>query len=73
MNATERTERLLGTIRKNNREEIRVTRGEFKRRNVVSVRVWFQDSESGEMWPGRDAAILEVGTFSTFTGCLRLL
>ena len=51
---TERNDRLLATIRKNGREEIRVTRGDFKGFDVVGVRVWFQDRDTGEMRPGKD-------------------
>jgi hypothetical protein len=48
------TGRVLATIRKNNREEIRVPRGEYKGHDVVGVRVWFLDRVSDEMRPGRD-------------------
>jgi hypothetical protein len=51
---TERNDRLLATVRKNAREEIRVTRGDFKGHDIVGLRVWFQDRESGEMRPGKD-------------------
>jgi len=51
---TERNDRLLATVRKNAREEIRISRGEYKGHDVVGVRVWFEDRESGEMRPGRD-------------------
>ena len=51
---TERNERLLATVRKNAREEIRVTRGAFKGFDVIGVRVWFQDRDTGEMRPGKD-------------------
>jgi hypothetical protein len=56
MHATERerTERLLATIRKNAKDEIRVTRGVYKGLDVIGVRVWFRDRESLEMRPGRD-------------------
>ncbi len=51
---SERNERLLATIRKNAREEIHITRGEYKGHDVVGVRVWFQDRDTGEMRPGKD-------------------
>src|ERR1700729_1661366 len=51
---TERNERLLATVRKNAREEIRVTRGDFKGHDIVGLRVWFEDRASGEMRPGKD-------------------
>ena len=36
---TERNERLLATVRKNAREEIRVSRGDFKGHDIVGLRV----------------------------------
>jgi Transcriptional Coactivator p15 (PC4) len=51
---TERNVRLLATVRKNAREEIRITRGDFKGFDIVGLRVWFEDRESGEMRPGKD-------------------
>jgi hypothetical protein len=51
---SERNDRQLATVRKNAREEIRVTRGDFKGFDVVGLRVWFEDRESGEMRPGKD-------------------
>jgi len=47
-------DRLIATIKKNSREEIRVTRGDFKGHDVVGVRVWFQDRDTGELRPGKD-------------------
>jgi hypothetical protein len=51
---TERNERLLATVRKNAREEIRVSRGDFKGHDIVGLRVWYQDRDTGEMRPGKD-------------------
>jgi len=56
---TERNERLLATARKNAREEIRVTRGDFKGHDIVGLRGWFQDRDSGEMRPARRASSFE--------------
>ena len=42
----------IATIKKNTREEIRVTRGEFKGHDMVNVRV-FYDAGDGEMKPGK--------------------
>jgi hypothetical protein len=49
----ERNDRLVATVRKNAREEIRITRGDFKGFDVIGVRVWFQDRDTGEMQPGK--------------------
>jgi hypothetical protein len=57
---TKRNDRLLATIRKNGREEIRITRGDFKGFDVVGVRVWFQDRDTGEMRPGKDGLAFRV-------------
>jgi Transcriptional Coactivator p15 (PC4) len=51
---TERNDRLLATIRKNAREEIRIMRGDFKGHDIIGVRVWFQDRDTGEKRPGKD-------------------
>jgi hypothetical protein len=48
------SDRLIATVRKNAREEIRITRGDFKGFDVVGVRVWFQDRDTGVMRPGKD-------------------
>jgi hypothetical protein len=46
-------QRLLATIRKNAREEIRISRSEFKGYDIVHIRVWFKDHDTGEMRPSR--------------------
>ena len=51
---TERYDRLLATVRKNAREEIRVTRGDLKGFDIIGLRVWFEGRDSGEMRPGKD-------------------
>ena len=57
---TERNERLLATVRKNAREEIRVSRGDFKGHDIVGLRVWYQDRDTGEMRPGKDGLAFRV-------------
>lgn len=42
----------LGTIRKNSREEIRLTVETYKGAEIVSARVWYRDEE-GEYRPGK--------------------
>ena len=71
MHATKRTERVLASIRKNNREEIRVTRGEYKGHDVVNVRVWFQDRDSGEMLPGRDGVAFRAALVDDLVAALQ--
>lgn len=43
---------MLGTIRKNASEEIRLTVETFKGHEIVNVRVWFRDA-AGEYRPGK--------------------
>lgn len=45
-------ERLLATIPKNRREEIRITRSAFNGHEFVQLRVWFR-ADDGEMRPGK--------------------
>jgi hypothetical protein len=52
------SDRIIATIRKNSREEIRVTRGDFKGHDIIGVRVWFEDRGTGEMRPGKDGIAL---------------
>lgn len=42
----------FATIRKNDREEIRVSRADFKGHDMVNIRV-FYDAGEGEMRPGK--------------------
>ena len=53
---TERNDRLLATVRKNAREEIRVTRGDFKGHDIVGLRVWFEDRAAAKCGPARTAS-----------------
>ncbi len=64
-------DRLIDIINKNAREEIRVTRGDFKGHDVVSVRVWFHHRESGEMRPGRDGVAFRASLIDELIGALQ--
>lgn len=68
---TDRSERVLATIRKNNREEIRVTRGDFKGHDVVGIRVWFLDRDSGEMRPGKEGFAFRAALLDEIIGALQ--
>jgi Transcriptional Coactivator p15 (PC4) len=46
------TDRLIATIKKNSREEIRVSRSDFNGHDLVSLRVWFE-AEDGSKRPGK--------------------
>ena len=43
---------MSGAIRKNAREEIRITLDDFKGHQLVNLRVWF-DAGNGEFRPGK--------------------
>ena len=64
-------EQLLATVRKNAREEIRFTRGDFKGRDIVNLRVWFQDRDTGEMRPGKDGLAFRAELVEEIIECLR--
>jgi hypothetical protein len=51
----------MKTIRKNAREEIRVARTEYKGFDLINVRVWFEDRETGTMRPGKDGLAFRAG------------
>jgi hypothetical protein len=51
----------MKAIRKNAREEYRVTRAEFKGYDLINIRVWFQDRETGTMRTGRDGITVRAG------------
>ena len=51
----------MKTIRKNAREEIRISRSEFKGYDLINVRVWFQDRETGTMRPGQNGLAFRAG------------
>lgn len=52
-------QRLIAAIRRNAREEIRVTLGEWKGVSVFGIRAWFQSS-NGTMRPSKDGLILRA-------------
>lgn len=50
---------LIATIRKNSREEIRVSLGEYQGHSVAHVRVWFKAAD-GSMRPSRSGLAFRV-------------
>jgi hypothetical protein len=52
-------QRLVAAIRRNAREEIRVTLGEWNGRPVFGIRAWFQASD-GTMRPSKDGLTLRA-------------
>jgi hypothetical protein len=64
---SERSERLLATIRKNSREEILVTNDG---RATIALRVWFR-SKSGEMRPSRDGIDFHAELVDEIIGALQ--
>lgn len=51
----------MKAIRKNAREEYRVTRAEFKGYDLINIRVWLEDRETGTMRPGKDGLAFRAG------------
>ena len=52
------TGRFSATIRKTATEMVRVTVDEYRGREVLDIRVWFVDAESGEVHPTRKGVTL---------------
>jgi len=48
---------IIAEIPKNQREVYRVVRRSFKGYKLVDVRVWFDDSETGDLRPGKGVSI----------------
>jgi Transcriptional Coactivator p15 (PC4) len=53
------TDRLIAIIKKNSREEIRVSRGEFNGHDLVNLRVWFE-AEDGSKRPGKSGIAFRI-------------
>jgi len=49
----------IATIKKNSREELRVTLDEFRGHHLVNVRI-FYDAGDGEMKPGKQGIAMKV-------------
>jgi transcriptional coactivator p15 (PC4) len=49
----------LGSIEKNEREEIRISLSVFKGRSLLNIRVWFKDKRD-EMHPSRKGVAIRV-------------
>lgn len=60
----------VATIRKNAREELRVTLENFKGHDILSLRVWF-DAGEGEMRPGKQGLALRVELMPDLMEALR--
>lgn len=59
-------------IRKNSREELRVTVEDFRGHRLVNFRVWFR-ADDGTMRPGRQGVALRVELLSELLSALREL
>lgn len=60
----------LATIRKNQREEVRVSVDEFKGRKLLNVRVWFE-AEAGEYRPGKQGIALRLDLVPELVAAIR--
>lgn len=50
----------VAVIRKNSREELRITLEDFKGHRLISFRVWYE-AEDGDMRPGKQGLALRLG------------
>jgi hypothetical protein len=53
------TDRIIATITKNAREQVRITLGQFNGRDILNLRVWFQ-SDGGEWRPSNKGIACKV-------------
>jgi hypothetical protein len=60
----------LGTIRKNSREEIRITVDTFKGQEIVNLRVWYVDSD-GEYRAGKQGLAFRLSLLGEVLAALR--
>jgi hypothetical protein len=56
---TESADKLIGTFRKNAREEVRVMLRTYKGADLADVRAWYKDPE-GNYRPGKDGLAVRV-------------
>lgn len=63
---------LAAKIRKNSREEIHVTRADFKGHDVVNIRV-FLDAGEGEMRPGKQGVAFNAALLPEVLAALQSL
>ena len=49
----------IATIRKNGREQLRITLEEFRGRQIINLRVWYE-TEDGEHRPGKQGVALRI-------------
>lgn len=49
----------IATIRKNAREDLRVTLEEFRGHHLLNLRIWF-DADDGEQRPGKQGVALRL-------------
>ncbi|WP_294613062.1 transcriptional coactivator p15/PC4 family protein [uncultured Roseovarius sp.] len=49
----------IATIRKNAREDLRVTLDEFRGHHLINLRVWF-DTDDGEQRPGKQGVAVRL-------------
>ena len=49
----------IATIRKNAREDLRVTREEFRGHHLLNLRIWY-DADDGEQRPGKQGVAIRL-------------
>ena len=76
--ATTETERVAGTtgrfsatIRKSGNELVRVTVDEYRGREVLDIRIWVVDAESGEVHPTRKGVTVSTARLPELVSILQ--
>lgn len=62
-------DRLIATIRKNSREELRITLSSWRDNDLINLRVWY-DAGGGEMRPGKSGFALKVELLRDLAGAI---
>ena len=67
---TERSECSPIAILKNSREEIRISRDNFRGHDLISIRIWFK-ADDGSMRPSKEGVNFRVALLDEIIGALQ--
>lgn len=51
---------LIASIPKNSREELRISRSDFRGHVLATLRVWYQPDDDNEMRPGKQGVAFKI-------------
>lgn len=57
---------ILAEIPREGGEVLRISIGEFKGRKLLNIRIWYTDSESGELRPTKKGVTVNAGQYQNF-------